>query len=52
MGRQQLDLLTGQQRILGMLNNFASKDMPGQQAHMQDSMNEILARLGAKPAGS
>jgi uncharacterized membrane protein len=52
MGRQQLDLLTGQQRILGMLNNFASKDMPGQQAHIQDGVDEILARLNAKPAGS
>ena len=59
MGRQQLDLLTGQQRILGMLNNFASKDMPGQQAHIQDmqthirdSVDEILAKLSAGPAGS
>jgi len=59
MGRQQLDLLNGQQRILSMLNNFASKDMPGVQtriqdsvAHLQESMNEVLAKLNAAPSGS
>jgi uncharacterized membrane protein len=58
MGKQQLELLTGQQRILGMLNNFASKDMPGTQAHIQDvqahiqdGVDEILAKLSAGPAG-
>jgi uncharacterized membrane protein len=59
MGRQQLDLLNGQQRILSMLDNFASKDMPGVQdriqggvAHIQDGVNQILARVGGSPAGS
>jgi uncharacterized membrane protein len=59
MGRQQLDLLNGQQRILGMLNNFASKDMPGVQAHIQDSVthiqdgvDEIRTKLSIKPTGS
>ena len=59
MGRQQLDLLNGQQRILSMLNNFASKDMPGVQtriqdsvAHLQESMNKVLAKLNAAPSGS
>src|ERR1700761_8911480 len=58
MGRQQLDLLTGQQRILGMLNNFASKDMPGVQAriqdsvtHIQDGVDEIRTTLNARPTG-
>jgi hypothetical protein len=58
MGKQQLDLLNGQQRILSMLNNFASKDMPGVQsriqdnvAHLQASMEEVLAKLNATPSG-
>jgi uncharacterized membrane protein len=52
MGRQQLDLLTGQQRILGMLESFADRDMPGMQAHIQGGVDEILAKLSAEPAGS
>jgi len=52
MGKQQLDLLTGQQRILSMLDNFASKDMPGRQARIQDGVDEILAKLTAEPTGS
>ncbi len=52
MARQQLDLLTGQQRILGMLESFVNKDMPGMQAHIQGGVDEILAKLSAEPAGS
>lgn len=45
MAKQQLDLLHGQDRVLSMLDNFASKDMPGRQAEIQDSVNRILAAV-------
>ena len=31
MAKQQLDILNGQDRVLAILDNFASKDMPGRQ---------------------
>ena len=37
MGKQQLDILNGQNQVLSILDNFASKDMPG--------------RAGRNPAG-
>jgi hypothetical protein len=29
MGRQQIEILNGQNQVLAMLKEFASKDMPG-----------------------
>ena len=43
MGKQQIDILNGQNRVLAMLDNFASKDMPGKQAEMQATVHQILA---------
>ena len=45
MAKQQLDILNGQDRVLAILDNFASKDMPGRQAHIQDCVNQILAKV-------
>jgi hypothetical protein len=47
-----LDILNGQDRVLAMLDNFASKDMPGRQAHIQDCADQILAKVDPKPAAS
>jgi uncharacterized membrane protein len=57
MGKQQIDILNGQDKILGMLENFAQKDMPGRQQAMEETVNLILARVSggqappAAPAG-
>ena len=50
MAKQQLDILNGQDRVLAILNNFASHDMPGRQAHIQDCVNEILAKVSGPTA--
>ena len=52
MAKQQLDILNGQDRVLAILDNFASKDMPGRQAHIQDCVDQILAKVDPKPAAS
>ena len=52
MAKQQLDILNGQDRVLALLDNFASKDMPGRQRHIQDCVDQILAKVDAKPAAS
>jgi uncharacterized membrane protein len=49
MGKQQIDILNGQNRVLAMLDNFASKDMPGVQAEMQDSVHKILGFVSHEP---
>jgi uncharacterized membrane protein len=49
MAKQQLDLLHGQDRVLQILDNFASVDMPGRQREIQDSVNKIVAAV-VKPA--
>jgi len=50
MARQQLDILhsqgdvlSQQNAVLAILNNFASKDMPGRQQDIQHTVNQILA---------
>jgi hypothetical protein len=48
MARQQLDLLKGQDRVLSMLDNFASKDMPGRQREIQDTVDRILTAVQAQ----
>jgi hypothetical protein len=50
MAKQQLDILNGQDRVLAMLDNFASKDMPGTQREIQDCVNQILVKVGQPPA--
>jgi uncharacterized membrane protein len=50
MGKQQIDILNGQDKILGMLENFAKKDMPGRQQAMQEAVNLILARVSGGQA--
>src|SRR5580693_3183237 len=52
MAKQQLDILNGQDRVLDILNNFASKDMPGRQSQIQACVDQILAKVDAGPAGS
>jgi uncharacterized membrane protein len=52
MAKQQLDILNGQDRVLAILDNFASKDMPGRQRHIQDCVDQILARVDPRPAAS
>ena len=50
MGKQQLDILHGQDQVLAILNNFASKDMPGRQAQMLADIKQILAKVDGQPA--
>jgi len=45
MAKQQLDILNGQDRVLAILDNFASKDMPGRQRDIQDCVDKILAKV-------
>jgi uncharacterized membrane protein len=52
MGKQQLQILNGQDTVLDMLKNFASKDMPGKQAEIQDTVSKILAVVGGQAAAS
>ena len=49
MAKQQLDILNGQDQVLAILDNFASKDMPGRQRHIQDCVDQILAKVNAEP---
>jgi uncharacterized membrane protein len=50
MAKQQLEILNGQDRVLAMLDTFASKDMPGKQNEIQDCVNQILVKVGQPPA--
>jgi uncharacterized membrane protein len=50
MSKQQLAILHGQDQVLAILNNFASKDMPGRQAEMLAHINQILAKVDGLPA--
>jgi uncharacterized membrane protein len=47
MATQQIDILNGQNKVLEILDNFASKDMPGGQREIQDTVNRILAAVGS-----
>jgi hypothetical protein len=40
------------ERALAILVNFASKDMPGRQRHIQDCVDQILAKVDSKPAAA
>ncbi len=50
MGTQQLDILHQQDSVLDILHNFASKDMPGRQQAIQQTVNQILAAVGGPAA--
>lgn len=50
MGKQQLDILHAQDQVLSILDNFASKDMPGRQRDIQDTVKKILASVADPPA--
>src|ERR1700733_12886401 len=52
MAKQQLDILNGQNQVLDILHNFASKDMPGQQQRMMETTDKILAIVGKDAATS
>jgi uncharacterized membrane protein len=52
MARQQLVILRQQDSVLAILNNFASKDMPGRQQEIQHTVNQILATVSSTPAPS
>ncbi len=45
MAKQQIDILHQQDAVLAILNNFASKDMPGRQQEIQQTVNQILAAV-------
>jgi hypothetical protein len=38
--------------VLAILDNFASKDTPGRQRHIQDCVDQILAKVDPAPAAS
>jgi uncharacterized membrane protein len=46
MAKQQIDILHGQDRVLALLDNFASRDMPGLQQEIQHTVNQILTTVG------
>jgi uncharacterized membrane protein len=50
MARQQLSILHGQERVLNILDNFASKDMPGRQHEILDAVTKILTCVEPSPA--
>jgi len=50
MGKQQLDILHGQDQVLAILNNFTSKDLPGRQAEIMADVKQILTKLDGRPA--
>jgi uncharacterized membrane protein len=50
MAKQQIDILEGQDKVLAILSNFASKDMPGRQQEILAGVNQILTVVGGKPA--
>jgi uncharacterized membrane protein len=50
MSKQQIRILQGQDKVLALLHQFASKDMPGRQEEIQETVNQILAVVGSQPA--
>ena len=52
MSKQQIKILQGQDKVLDILHQFASKDMPGQQREIAETVNQILTRVsgGEAPA--
>jgi uncharacterized membrane protein len=50
MATQQLQILRQQDAVLAILNQFASKDMPGRQQEIQATVNQILTAVGGHAA--
>jgi hypothetical protein len=50
MAKQQIDILHGQDQVLALLSQFASKDMPGMQRRIAETSDKILAIVGGKGA--
>ena len=50
MARQQIDILHGQNEVLALLNQFASKDMPGMQQRIAETTSRILTIVGSPEA--
>ncbi|MBO0835957.1 MAG: hypothetical protein J2P28_10615 [Actinobacteria bacterium] len=50
MGKQQIEILRGQNKVLAILNQFAGKDVPGRQQEIQQAVNQILAAVGSLPS--
>jgi uncharacterized membrane protein len=50
MAKQQIQILHGQDKVLEILHQLASKDMPGRQEHIQQCVDQILAVVGSQPA--
>lgn len=49
MGKQQIEILDGQNLVLAMLKEFASKDLPGRQERIADTASKTWP-LSASPA--
>jgi uncharacterized membrane protein len=45
MASQQIDILHRQDKVLALLETFASKDLPGRQQQIQQTVNQILATV-------
>jgi uncharacterized membrane protein len=52
MGTQQLQILRKQDSVLAILNNFASKDMPGRQQDIKATVDQILVAVSGGHAAS
>jgi uncharacterized membrane protein len=50
MSKQQITILHSQDKVLDILHQLASKDMPGRQQEIQQTVNQILAMVGSQPA--
>src|SRR5580700_5448122 len=50
MAKQQINILHKQDSVLAILNNFASKDMPGRQKEIQAAVNQILVAVSGQAA--
>src|ERR1700761_5687004 len=51
MGKQQIAILNGQNEVLAMLKEFASKDLPGRQERIEDTASKILAIVSSPGPG-
>jgi uncharacterized membrane protein len=52
MSKQQIDILHGQDQVLALIDQFASKDMPGMQQRIAETTDKILAIVGSTDAAS
>jgi uncharacterized membrane protein len=47
MAKLQLDILNGQNKVLAILDDFASKDMPSKQQEIEDTVHKIYGIVAA-----